>query len=223
MLVISIVKVYDSLWPDMSLVFSARADRQDLFSYQMLYRWILSTFFSQKLSDDMYRFCKINPICIFVSVLFRNLYFLYNPLTEIIHDHTCIDFLLYEFSFLGMQCIESNGYLSSRKEVSSPHLILQISRISSIEKSSLLKLVIIVSYLSSDILNLTTLQLNSYQGFSLSIKSNLIDLVIILYISGQAFVIFVCFKVSILNTSTSNSPSGNGPSDLVMLVVDSMS
>ena len=46
MLVISIVKVFDSLWPDMSLVFSARADRQDLVSYQMLYRWILSTFFS---------------------------------------------------------------------------------------------------------------------------------------------------------------------------------
>ena len=54
----------------------------------------------------MYRSCEINLICIFDPVLFRYFYFLYNPLTEIIHKHTCIDFLLYQFSFFGMQCID---------------------------------------------------------------------------------------------------------------------
>ena len=63
----------------------------------------------------MYRSCEINLICIFNLVLFRYFYFLNNPLTKIIHKHTCIDFLLYQFSFFGMQCIESNGILEFSK------------------------------------------------------------------------------------------------------------
>ena len=170
----------------------------------------------------MYRSCEINLICIFDPVLFRDFYFLNNPLTEIIHKHTCIDFLLYQFSFFG-SALSPMAYLSSRNEVSSPHLISYISLISSIKNSSLLRLVMTVSQVFSVILNLTTLQLNSYHGFCLFMKSNLIVLGTNLYISGQAFIIFVCFIVNILKTSTSNSPSGNGPSDCVMLVLDSIS
>ena len=59
--------------------------------------------------------CKINLVCIFDFVLLGYFDFPHNSLAEIIEKHACIYFLLYQLSFLGMQCIEPNGILEFSK------------------------------------------------------------------------------------------------------------
>lgn len=54
-------------------------------------------------------------------------------------------------------------------------------------------------------------------------KSNLILAGTNLYNCGHALIILFYFKVSILKTSTSNSPSGKGPKDCVIHSFDVIS